>query len=79
MTTETVIALIAALAFGAATAAVAILNYQANAAIEAFAPKRPLMAAYAQNRLPGYDAGGAAMSRWPLTRTCMPPKQQPRC
>ncbi len=80
MTTETMIAVFAALVLGAATAAVAMINYEANASLAAFAPKSALTAAYAQNRLAGYDASGAAIFRGQLTRTCTPPtKQYSRC
>jgi hypothetical protein len=40
MSTETMIALFAALVFGAATAAVAILNYEINASLVAVDPQR---------------------------------------
>ena len=80
VTTETMIALSAAVAFAAATTAVAMINYQANVSLAASAPKGALTAAYGQNWLAGYDASAAAIFRGQLTRTCTPAmKQYARC
>ena len=74
------IAVFAALVFGAAMAAVAIINYEANASLAAFTPKSALTTTYAQNWVVGHDAGGAVIFRGPLPRTCTPAmKPYSRC
>ncbi len=70
MTTEMVIALFAALVFGAATTAIAIMNYEANASLAALAPKSALTATCAQHWLAEYDAGRPVVFRGQPTRTC---------
>jgi hypothetical protein len=80
MTSEMMIAVFAALFFGAAMAAVAIINYEANVSLAAFARKSALTAAYAQNWVAGHDASGAVIFRGQPTRTCTPAlKQYSRC
>lgn len=71
MSTEAMIALFAALIFGTATAAVAIINYEINASLTALDPQSVPAAVCAPNWVAGYDAAGAAMYRAPLTRTCV--------
>jgi hypothetical protein len=80
MTSEMMIAVFAGLVFGTAIAAVAIINYEVNASLAAFAPKSALTAAYVQNWVVGHDASGAVIFRGPLPRTCTPAmKQYSRC
>jgi hypothetical protein len=71
MSTEAMIALFAALVFGTATAAVAIINYEINASLVALDREGVSAAVCTPNWVAGYDASGAALYRGQLTRTCM--------
>jgi len=53
MSTETMITVAAALVLGAGTAAVAMINYEANAPLAAFAPRNDPAAVSAQNPVAG--------------------------
>ena len=68
MSTETMIALTEALIFGASTAAVAMINYEANAPLAAFAPQNDPAAVSAQNPVAGCDTDEAPIfqGQWPL-------------
>jgi hypothetical protein len=68
MSTATMIAVAAALVLGAATAAVAMINYEVNASLAAFAPQNDPAAVSAQHPVAGYDTNEAAIFRaqWPL-------------
>ena len=68
MSTETTIALTAALVLGASTAAVAMINYEANAPLAAFAPQNDPAAVSAQNPVAGCDTDEAPIfqGQWPL-------------
>ena len=70
MSTETMIALSAAVVFGIATAAVAMINYEANASLAALAPQSAPTSVYAHHRVEGYDTDRAAIFRGQLTRSC---------
>jgi hypothetical protein len=71
MSTEAMIALFAALVFGAATAAVAIMNYEINASLVALDPECVPAAVCTPNWVAGYDASGPAIYRGHPTRTCV--------
>lgn len=80
MFSDTIIALAAVLLLGTAIAAVAIINYEANASLAALDPRSAPAAVYAKDWVAGHDTRGAAILRSQLTRTCGPsPTQQPRC
>jgi len=79
MFTETMVALSAALVFGAATAAVAMINYEANASLAALDARRAAAAVHAQNRAAGCDTGAQAIFGGQLTRICTPMKQYSTC
>jgi len=68
MSTETMIAVAAALVLGAGTTAVAMINYEANASLVAFAPQHNPAAVSAQNPVAGCDTNEAPIFRgqWPL-------------
>jgi hypothetical protein len=68
MSTETMIAVAAALVLGAGTAAVAMINYEANAPLAAFAPQNDPAAVSAQNPVAGCDTDEAPIfqGQWPL-------------
>jgi hypothetical protein len=68
MSTQTMIALAAALLLGAAAVAVATINYEVNASLAAFAPGNNPAAVSAQNPVAGYDTNESAIFRgqWPL-------------
>ena len=68
MSTGTKIALTAALVLGAATAAAAMINYEVNAPLAAFAPQNDLAAVSAQNPVAGCDTDEAPIfqGQWPL-------------
>jgi hypothetical protein len=68
MSTGTMIALAAALILGAATAAVAMINYEVNASVVAFASQNDPAAVAAQNTVAGCDTNEAPIFRgqWPL-------------
>jgi hypothetical protein len=72
MTTDTIVASVAAAAFAAATAAVVMVSYEANVSLAASASQRAPPGACAQDWLAGYNAGEAARLRVQLTRTCTP-------
>jgi hypothetical protein len=79
MSTEAMIALFAALVFGTATAAVAIINYEINASLATLDPQSVPAAACTPNWVAGYDVGGAAIYRGQPTRICvLSQTQQPR-
>jgi hypothetical protein len=67
MSTETKIALAVALVLGA-TPAVAMINYEANAPLAAFAPQNDPAAVSAQNPVAGCDTDEATIfqGQWPL-------------
>jgi hypothetical protein len=69
MSTGTMITLAAALILGAATAAMAMINYEVNASLAAFAPQNDPAAVSAQHRVAGCDTNEPAIFRgqWPLT------------
>lgn len=71
MSTEAMIALFAALVFGTATAAVAIINYEINASLATLDPQSVPAAVCTPTWVAGYDASGAAIYRGQLTRTCV--------
>lgn len=71
MSTEAMIALFAALVFGTATAAVAIINYEINAPLVALDPQRAPAAVCTPSWMAGYDARGPAIYRGQLTRACV--------
>jgi hypothetical protein len=68
MSTQTMVGLAAALVLGAGTAAVAMINYEANAPLAAFAPENDPAAVSAQNPLAGCDTDEAPIfqGQWPL-------------
>jgi len=68
MSTETMIAVAAALVLGAGTAAVAMINYEANAPLAVFAPQNDPAAVSAQNPVAGCDTDEAPIfqGQWPL-------------
>jgi hypothetical protein len=68
MSTETMIAVAAALVLGAGTAAVAMINYEANVPLAAFAPQNDPAAVSAQNPVAGCDTDEASIfqGQWPL-------------
>jgi hypothetical protein len=68
MSTETMIALAAALVLGAGTAAVAMINYEANTSLAAFAPQNEPAAVSVQNPVAGCDTDESTIFRgqWPL-------------
>jgi hypothetical protein len=68
MSTETMIAVAAALVLGASTAAVAMINYEANAPLAAFAPQNDPAAVSAQKPVAGCDTDEAPIfqGQWPL-------------
>lgn len=70
MSSETMIALAAALVFGAATVALAMLNYEINTSVAPLALQSNPAAVSAENRAAGCDTNGAAIFRGQLTRTC---------
>jgi hypothetical protein len=59
MSTETMIAVAAALVLGAGTVAVAMINYEVNAPLAAFAPRNDPAAVSAQNPVAGCDTDEA--------------------
>jgi hypothetical protein len=59
MSTDTMIAVAAALVLGAGTAAVAMINYEANAPLAAFAPQNDPAAVSTQNPVAGCDTDEA--------------------
>jgi hypothetical protein len=68
MSTQTMIALAAALVLGAGTAAVAMINYEANASLAAFVPQNAPAAVSAQNPVADCDTNESTIFRvqWPL-------------
>jgi len=68
MSTQTMVGLAAALVLGAATAAVAIINHEANTSIAAFAPQNDPAAVSAQNPAASCDTDEAPIfqGQWPL-------------
>jgi hypothetical protein len=68
MSTQIMIALAAALVLGAATAAVAMINYEANAPLAAFPSQNDPAAVSAQNPVAACDTDAAPIFRgqWPL-------------
>jgi hypothetical protein len=68
MSTDRMIAAAAALILGAGTAAVAMINYEANAPLVAFAPQNDPAAVSTQNPLAGCDTDEAPIfqGQWPL-------------
>ena len=68
MSTETMITVAAALVLGAGTAAVAMINSEANAPLAAFAPRNDPAAVSAQNPVAGCDTNEAPIfqGQWPL-------------
>jgi hypothetical protein len=68
MSSETMIALAAALILGAGTAAVATINYEVNASLAAFASQNDPATVAAQNPVAGCDTNEAPIFRgqWPL-------------
>jgi len=69
MSTETMIALSAAVVFGIATAAVAMINYEATASLAELAPQSAPAAVYAHHRVAGYDTDRAEILRGQPTRS----------
>ena len=63
MSTKTTIGLAVVLALGAATAAVAMTNYEVNASLAAFAAQNDPAAAAAQNPVAGCDTNEAPIFR----------------
>ena len=68
MSTDTILAVAAALVLGAGIAAVAMINYEANAPLAAFAPQNDPAAVSAQNPAAGCDTDEAPIfqGQWPL-------------
>jgi hypothetical protein len=68
MSTETMIALAAALVLSAGTAAVAMINDEANASLAAVAPQNDPAAVSAQKPVAGCDTNESTIFRgqWPL-------------
>jgi hypothetical protein len=68
MSTQTMVALAAVLALGAATAAATMVNHKVNASLPAFVPQNAPAAVTAQNRVAGCDTDESAIFReqWPL-------------
>jgi hypothetical protein len=68
MSTQIMIALAAALVLGAATAAVAMINYEVNASLAAFPPQNDPAAVSTRNPVVGCETNEAPIFRgqWPL-------------
>ena len=68
MSTETMIAVTAALVLGASRAAVAMINYEAHAPLAAFAPQNDPAAVSVQNPVAGCDTDETPIfqGQWPL-------------
>ncbi len=80
MSTKAMIALFAALVFGTAAVAVAIVNHEINASLAALDPESAPASVCPQNWAPGYDTTGAAIFREQATRGCpLSPRQPLRC
>jgi hypothetical protein len=73
MTMDTIVAILAAAVFAAATAAVVMVSYEANVSLAALTSQRGPPGMCAQDWLAGYNSGEAAMLRAQRTRTCPPP------